>query len=120
MATNPNDNVDVGTFRHRLTLQTISGTTRGKSGQQLPVYSNVGTYWACVEPLTGWELSNARQVKATISHAIVLRNIGTIKPTDRFLFESTSRLFQVESVFRIGEQNAYYKIHATELVGETT
>jgi hypothetical protein len=47
-----------------------------------------------------------------------MRNIGPIKPTDRLVFESTNRLFNIDVVYRRDERDAYYDLHATELYGE--
>jgi SPP1 family predicted phage head-tail adaptor len=110
--------VNAGDLRHRVTLQTCTGSTVGKGGQRVPTWSNVGTYWACVTPLAGMELMNARQVKAQTSHKITIRNVGPIPPTARFLFEATGRLFNLDAVYRRDERNAYYDCHATELYGE--
>jgi SPP1 family predicted phage head-tail adaptor len=103
-----------GDLRHRLTLQRCA-TTQGQAGKPILTYSTVGTYWALVEPLIGHDLFTARQLKATTSHRITMRVVGPINPSDRFLFESTGRVFNVDSVFRHQEQDTYYKITATEL-----
>jgi SPP1 family predicted phage head-tail adaptor len=110
--------VEIGEMRHRLTLLSSASAGQSKSGQQLYSYTLSGPFWAKVEPLTGRELVNAKQVKATISHKITMRQVAAIKPTDRFQFQATPRLFNIETVIRIGEQNAFYLIHATELFGE--
>lgn len=110
--------VEIGDLRHRVTLLSASAGTQSMSGQLATTYTTVGTYWANVRPLTGRELVNAKQVKATISHEITMRQVGSIKATDRLQFQGTARLFNVESVIRVGEQNAFYLIHATELIGE--
>jgi SPP1 family predicted phage head-tail adaptor len=109
---------DAGDMRHRLTLLTASAGPQSRTGQLPTIYTPAGTFWANVDPLTGRELVNAKQVKATISHKITMRQVAAIKPTDRFQFQGTARLFNIETVIRIGEQNGFYLINATELFGE--
>ena len=109
---------DVSEFRHRLTWLSPGTATRSGTGQNLIPWTNNGTFWAKVEPLAGMELMNARQVKATISHKITMRNVGAIAASNRFYFEATGRIFNIDVVFRIDEQNAFYAIYATELFGE--
>jgi head-tail adaptor len=106
--------INAGDLRHVLTLQRCA-TTQGEAGKPVLTYSAVGTYWALVEPLIGYERFTARQLKSTTSHKITMRNIGPVNPSDRFVFESESRVFNVDSVYRHEEMDAYYKITATEL-----
>jgi SPP1 family predicted phage head-tail adaptor len=106
--------IGAGELRHKLTLQRCA-TTQGPAGKPIYTYTTVGAYRANVEPLTGLELFNARQLKATITHKITMRVIGEVLPSDRFLFESTGRVFNVNFVFRESEVQRLYKIMATEL-----
>jgi SPP1 family predicted phage head-tail adaptor len=106
---------DLGVLRHRLTWQTFDTTSHDAVGQPTRTLLVMGTYWARVEPLSGMELMNARQLKAVTSHKITMRNIGPVKPSDNFLFEATGRRFEVDSVFRLEERNAYLILHCTEL-----
>jgi SPP1 family predicted phage head-tail adaptor len=104
-----------GDLRHRLTYQTRS-TVLDPMNEAGDVWTSVGTFWARVEPLTGMELMNARQLKATTGHKVLMRNVGGIVPSGRFLFEATGRVFGIDQVFRIDEQNAFLSIHCSELI----
>jgi head-tail adaptor len=104
----------IGQLRHRLTWQTFDTTALDGMNQPSRAPIDKGTYWALVEPLSGMELMNARQLNAETSHAITMRNVGPIKPSDRFFFEATGRRFEVTSVLRNGERNAYLRLHAVE------
>lgn len=106
---------DIGQMRQQLVWQQATYTT-SQSGQTIPSWSPVGTFWASVTPMRGMELYNARQLKAATWHVVRMRNIGSISPNDRLTFENTGRIFNVESVFREGERNAYLVIHATEQI----
>ena len=107
--------LNAGDLRHRVTWQR-SAPTRNAMGQDIPDWKAVGTYWGRVQPLTGRELVNAQQIRATIGHKITLRNVGAISPQDRFLFEGTGRVFNVDSVVRRDEQNVALDLLCSELV----
>jgi SPP1 family predicted phage head-tail adaptor len=116
----PPDPHDVGLMRHRLAYQEISATL-DELNQPLNSWTTLGTFWAHVQPLVGMELMNARQLKATTGHKILMRNVSDtlpagVRPQGRFLFEATGRAFGVDQVFRVDERNAYLSIHCTEQV----
>lgn len=106
---------DPGTLRHRVTWQTLDQSAVDALNQPVDTWTSVGTFWARVEPLTGMELYNARQLKATTGYKITMRNVGALKPSDRLLFEGTGRVFGLDQVYRVDERNAYLSIHASEL-----
>ena len=109
---------DLGLMRHRVSRQVSSVTGRGPLGQNIVAWSTVGTYWARVENLTGRELVNAAQLKSTVKHKITLRVVGPISPDDRFLFEGTGRVFNVEFVYRTEERNGFYELWCSERTGQ--
>jgi SPP1 family predicted phage head-tail adaptor len=112
---------EVGDLRQRVTYQ-IPSKTLDAFNQPLATWTSLGTFWAKVEPLAGMELMNARQLKGTTSHKVILRNVNSalapnaITPSGRFLFEATGRALGVDAVYRINEQNAWLAIHCTELI----
>lgn len=112
---------EIGELRQRVTYQ-IEATTLDSVNQPIVTWTSLGTFWAKVEPLTGMELMNARQLKGTTGHKIVMRNVNSaispnaIVPSGRFLFESTGRVLGIDAVFRQNEQNAWLSIHCTELI----
>lgn len=110
---------DIGLMRQRLVWQQATFTT-SQSGQTVPSWSTVGTYWAHVEPMRGMELYNASQTKTGTWHKVRMRNVGSITPKDRFLFEDTGRILNVESVLREDERNAYLIIQCTEQITPST
>ena len=108
-----------GQLRHKLTLQStplaVNPDAYGENAGE-DQWSTVATCFGSVEPLSGMEAMNARQLKATVTHKIIVRNEGPVKPGDRYVFEQTNRYFVVESVLRMDERNAWYLIMATEYV----
>jgi SPP1 family predicted phage head-tail adaptor len=103
--------IDPGQLRHRVTLMRAT-LAPDAAGEDRETWASVGTYWALVTPLTGRELTYARQVIATVSHRITIRNVGTITAANRLVFEG--RTLELGSVTRVGEINEYYSILATE------
>jgi SPP1 family predicted phage head-tail adaptor len=118
------DDLEVGELRHRVSYQTIS-TTLDSVNQPIQAWTTQGTFWCKVEPLTGMELMNARQLKATTGHKLIMRNVNSalqaltppasIAPSGRFLFENSGRILGIDMVFRVNEQNQWLSIHCTEL-----
>lgn len=105
---------DIGLMRHRLAWQTNDAAPADGMNESTDVWATVATIWAHVEPMTGMELMNARQLKSTTGHKVTCRNVGPIKPSDRFLFEATGRILGIDQVFRVDERNAYLAIHCSE------
>jgi head-tail adaptor len=105
---------DIGQLRQRVTWQS-QPTAVDEMLEPTGALITIGTYYARVEPIGGMELMNARQLKPTTSHAVIMRNVGPIKPTDQLLFEGTGRVFGIDNVFRIDERNAFLRLHCSEL-----
>jgi SPP1 family predicted phage head-tail adaptor len=106
--------IDPGQLRHRVTLQTAS-TEPDDSGELVETWSSAGDFWALVTPLSGRELSNARQVTPLATHSVIMRNVAAITSAHTLLF--SGRTLRLDSVLRMGERNEYYTITATEQVG---
>jgi SPP1 family predicted phage head-tail adaptor len=106
--------VSPGRLRHRVTLQT-QGTRTANADGQLAVggWTDVGTYWAEVRPLSGRELANAAQIKATVTHSVTMRYSGLIDATSRILFGA--RIFSVLSVLNAAEKNRRYDLIVQEI-----
>jgi len=82
--------------------------------QPVQTWIVLGTLWAHVEPLSGRELFNARQLKALSTHKITIRGGHSIKTSHRFKFQGTGRIFGIDSVDRVDERNAYLTFVCTE------
>lgn len=102
-----------GRLRQRLELQTADATA-DDYGDEIPGWTTVGTYSASVSPLTGREAANAQQVKAEVTHKIVMRYVGAIVPTQRFLWGT--RVLSILWVRNIDERNREYEIYCQEVV----
>lgn len=107
--------IDAGDMRHLVTWQTFtSADVPGKAGQSIKNWTSQGTHYAKVEPLAGMELWNVRQLKATSSLKVTMRNVGPISALDRLLFENSGRIFNVDSVNNPEELGADLVLMVTE------
>lgn len=102
-------------MRHRIQIQDFT-VTKSPLNQRLkdPTPVVVGEFWADVRSLTGRELVNASQVKATVSHKVTMRYHVAIKPTYKIAFDG--RIFQVLWTDDVGERRRELQIYCTEEV----
>lgn len=111
----------IGELNRRVQLQRNTPTADGL-GQERPSWSTIGTYWAKIEEMRGWELSNARQMKSLASHKITMRCTGTtnpVTPTHRLLYADPhlgDRDFNLIQVLDVAEARREYSIIAEEIV----
>jgi head-tail adaptor len=113
------DKVDIGDLNKRVTYQTCTrAKTATSAGQKIETWDEGTDYWAKVEPLSGRELWTARQLQASTTARITMRNVGVaIKPRDRFVLTDPvfgARYLYVESVYRIDELNEFLRIEVSE------
>jgi len=106
--------IDVGDLRHRVIWETPGPPTRDAMNQARPAWTTLGEFWALVEPLTGFELVNAKQLKPELSTKVTMRNVGAIKPTDRLIYTQTMTALNVVFVFRLDRWNRFLTLHCTE------
>lgn len=102
-----------GKLRHRVTIQE-SNCTSDEVGEPAQNYRDLKNVWARVEPLTGRELWQAQQIKATTNHRITMRFYTVVKPTMRVLFKN--RVFEIDSVKNTEERNYELVLLCTEVV----
>lgn len=101
----------IGPMRQRVTLQTNT-PTKDALNQDVPHWTVVGTYWAEVVTLSGRELENARQLKATVTHRVRTRYVGPISAAQRFLWNG--RVLNIEFINNVININREYQILCTE------
>jgi SPP1 family predicted phage head-tail adaptor len=76
-----------GALRQRVTVM-APGTPGAPDALGQPTLSpiTVGTYWADVRPLSGRELAIAQQLRADLSHLVVMRRVGALDATMWLIF----------------------------------
>ena len=62
-----------GLLKHRVTIEADQGTTRNSVGEHIEDWQPWGVAWASVEPLSGQEIEDARQVAARATTRVTIR-----------------------------------------------
>lgn len=116
MALENDTSVDFSSLRHRVTLQKNTSPTTRSTGQLAPGWTDAGTFWASIDPLSAREKIIALQMNNRASHQLVMRYQPGISITanDRFTFGS--RVFNVDSVLNVDERNYKLVIGVSEIV----
>jgi SPP1 family predicted phage head-tail adaptor len=65
--------IRAGLLRHRVTIQADQGTTRNSVGEHIEDWQTWGEAWASIEPLSGKEIDDARQVAARATTRVTIR-----------------------------------------------
>jgi SPP1 family predicted phage head-tail adaptor len=98
-------------MRHRVTLQGPSRTTDGQGGYTSTM-TDIGTFWASIEPTSGFEKFQAGQNETPITHKIMMRYDSRITTAKRLLFGS--RVFQIKECLNVEERGAFLKLLCIE------
>lgn len=107
--------MNIGWLRHRLTIQEKGSITLTTLGEEEITWTDVGTYWASVEPLRGREYL-ARQVEtAEITTRIRLRYPGTdITPEMRA--QCNGHTYNIRQVINVLERDKMVELMCTEVL----
>ena len=105
----------IGELKQRITLQRRS-ITQSSSGEPTETWTDLGTRWANVTPLSAKEYQLAQQTNADITHKVTIRYTNNFTPTttDRFIYNG--RTFHIDSIINVDEANTEYQIMAKEQV----
>lgn len=101
-----------GTMTKRITFQSMI-TTQNEYGEPVSGWTDAGTVWASIEPLSGRDFFQAQAVQSEITHKIITRWSGA-RPEMRIKYGT--RYFDIESVINEKERGAKYIIMAKEVV----
>lgn len=74
--------MQAGKLRHRVTIQTQTAT-QGTFGEPADTWTDVDTVWASVEPLSGREFLDARQMQADVTTRVTIRYLAGVIPSMR-------------------------------------
>jgi SPP1 family predicted phage head-tail adaptor len=97
----------------RVTIQR-RGTTQDTAGQTVETWSDTGTVWGSIRPISGREYFAASGERAEVTHEIMLRYGITVAPRDRV--KHGTRLFDIKSVLNVDEMSRYLKLMCVEIV----
>lgn len=84
----------IGRRNQKATIQRVALTTVGLG--QTESWSDLADEWVLVEPLTGAEIEQARQLTGTLATAVTMPFRTDISVTDRIVLGS--RTFQIQSI----------------------
>jgi len=107
--------MNIGKLRHRISLQSIT-ETQNSYGELVQTKSTkpYATVWASVEPLSGREYMDAKQINAELSHKVIIRHNSSVTPEDVVLFGS--REFKIDSVINYEERGIYQVLMCKEIL----
>lgn len=106
--------MQAGKLRNRVVLQlnTPAGNT---VGQAKPAWSDVGTYWAEVRPLSGREAIVADRLKSTATLVVSMRHSGlSIDPAVHRIRFGT-RILNIESAINVDERSREWTLMVREV-----
>lgn len=96
-----------GRLRHRVVLQSRT-TAQNAYGEQVVSWTNTGTYWAAVEPVTGKERFASGERVHEQDVRVVMRYVGEIDTTQRISFDS--KVYDIKAVINKDERNREYEL----------
>ena len=98
-------------LRHRVTLQSPQLTPDG-SGGYVELWSDTGTIWASIEPLSSAMRLTAEQMDYTVTHRVTLRYRAAVSVGMRLSFKS--RILHIHAVINPEERNIWLQLLAEE------
>lgn len=107
-------------MRHVITVQALTETPN-TVGQLVKSWNTVGTFRANVMSPAGRELLNAKQVRASVTDVVEMRNVSrslAILPSMQLLFGS--RILRIVSVVDPENRGRRLLLHCEEIVLPTT
>lgn len=108
--------IDAGKLRHRVLLQSCTGTVDDYGD---PLYSDDDQWtteaavWAAIDPVSGKEFYAAEQAQSSVSHKIRLRYRQGVSTAWRVLYGS--RVFRILSVIDWEERHESLLLMAQEI-----
>ena len=103
----------IGRMQKRVEVQTKQ-TVRDAAGGASDAWVTDVTRWAHIAPATGKELYAGEQVKAEVTHNVVIRYYSAMSTSKRILFGS--RIFDVNFVKNVDERNEHMELLCKEAV----
>lgn len=104
-----------GKMRHSIEVRELQEVPDNMGGQSTE-WVTVWTKKALIETLSGFERLRSMQLKATLTHKIVIRYFAGLTPKHQILFDG--RLFQIRSVINVEERNRFYELSCDEVVAQ--
>ncbi len=91
----------IGSLRHRVQLESMTCEPDGLGGAS-PVWQEIASFWACIEPRSGREAISGGRLAGTVSHHITIRHREGVTPAMRFRLGA--RIFHILAVLEDGRK----------------
>jgi SPP1 family predicted phage head-tail adaptor len=105
--------MDIGSMRHKITLQSLDKTATDGGGNYNEVWDNVADVWAKVSPISGQQFIIAGQHNQQLTHTVSMRYRADITPAMRFLYRG--RILRIQYIQNIDERNIELRINCIEV-----
>lgn len=105
-----------GQLNRRITLQRQS-IAQDSYGAPILAWTDLGTFWAEIEPLSGRELESAQRMASEVSHQIVMRYQAIFADTRRVASYRAlyrARIFNIHAALNDEESNVSVTLLASE------
>ncbi len=106
-----------GELRHHIELQENTPTTDA-AGQNVDSWATVSWLWASIQPLSGRELEQARQIVSEVTMKITVRYDANNIVTNEKRFRLGSRLFPIQNALNVDELNVWFECLCIERTDE--
>lgn len=90
----------IGQMRSQMAIEKATETTDA-TGAVVQTWSEIGLVWAYIRPLSGRELSDARQVEADVTHEVRMRYRSDLTARMRLTFRG--RTLEILGLVNIDE-----------------
>lgn len=105
--------MQIGKLSKRIKIQKF-GPSKNEFGELEDKWEDVKEVWAEVKPVTGRSFFSAQQINSEITHQVVVRYIGNIKPSMRVLYGT--REFEILYCMNFDESNEALQLMCKELI----
>lgn len=105
--------MEAGKLRHRVEIQ-YKVVTQNSYGEEEITWTELATVWAAVEPLSGREFLEGRQVSAEVNTRIRIRRRGDVTPEMRVVYGSIN--YDILAVIELEERRREEHLMCQEIV----
>lgn len=102
-----------GDLRQRVTINSKTAT-QDSLGAEVITWVEFATVWAAVEPVTGREFMDGRQITAEVTTLIRIRKMDGISPEMQVVFGS--KVYDILSVIHVEERNREIQMVCQEII----
>lgn len=112
--------MEIGKFRHRISLQSRSDTL-DDYGQQANTWTTVATVWAEIRPVSGREKMRAMAMESELTHTVAIRyDVRFLPPKTvdawriQYVTPAATRIFNINAARDVDEGRRYIIFDCTE------